>query len=130
LIDGKFFDVAVGLLTKEIPKEKKSKVETSRIYKATTYVPTAFVFSERANNNYNKQLERWMLARLKFKVLILLNSLLEMRSSDSVVSRIMRSLPLQVLKVNLVKVYRKYKKTYGTTYSMDAFKHVVNFLYI
>jgi len=123
MIDGKFFDVAVGLLSKKIPKEKKAKTETSRIYKANTYVPTGFNFNERMSNN-NRQLERWMLSRLKYKVMILLNSLLEMRSSDSVVSRIMRSLPLQVLKINLVKVYRKYKKTYGTTYSMDAFKHV------
>jgi len=122
MIDGKFFDVAVGLLSKKIPKEKKAKTETSRIYKANTYVPTGFNFNERMSNN-NRQLERWMLSRLKYKVMILLNSLLEMRSSDSVVSRIMRSLPLQVLKINLVKVYRKYKKTYGTTYSMDAFKH-------
>ena len=124
MIDGKFFDVAVGLLTKEIPKEKKSKVETSRIYKATTYVPTAFVFSERANNNYNKQLERWMLARLKYKILILINSLLEMRSSDVIIKRIMRTLPLEILQKNMVKVFRKYKKTYKNNYSMQAFKHV------
>ncbi|EGR33077.1 MIR domain protein [Ichthyophthirius multifiliis] len=47
---------------------------------------------------------------IKYKTLILTNSLLELNNSNQIVKRIMRSFPLQLLKLNLIDVYQKYFK--------------------
>lgn len=61
------------------------------------------------------QLKRWMLERIKYKCMILVCSLLEMKQGYNVVKRVIRSLPLEVLKRNLSDIYRRYKKKYGAT---------------
>ena len=126
MIDGKFFDVAIGLLSKDIPKEKRKLEDITKDKNGISYLSIAVVAVSRVNKQ-NKPLERWMLSRLKYKVLILINSLLEMRTSDTVIRRIMRSLPLEILKTNLVKVFRRFKKTHNLAYTMEAFKHVSSF---
>lgn len=40
--------------------------------------------------------------------MILVTSLLELNSEPEVIKKIMRSLPLEVLKKNLVEIYKKY----------------------
>ena len=72
---------------------------------------------------YTKPLDLWMRERLRYKVLILVNSLME-RSHSSVVKRIMRALPLDILKKNITTVYKRYKAMYKDKYTMDCFKHV------
>jgi len=122
LIDGKFFEVASGILSKEIKKPKNKEDEnedeekTSKKQKKKT--------QKLEKDKKNEELEPWMLARLKYKILILVNSLLEMRKSDAVVKRIMRSLPLDILKKNLIKIFKRYRKQYGKNYTMDVLKHV------
>lgn len=59
------------------------------------------------------RLKRWMLERIKYKCMILITSLLEMKQGFNVVKRIIRSLPSEVLKTNLCDTYRRYKKKYG-----------------
>ena len=103
----------------------RRKSEKKRLVRNSTY----FVSSYSANPIYNsaqqnRELEAWMLSRLKYKVLILVNSLLE-RSSGAVIKRIMRSLPLDVLKKNLTKIYKSYKNMYGENYVMESLKHVI-----
>jgi len=128
LIDGKFFEVVLGLLTKEKtgPKQK----DRPRLSKANNGIKRAntnYVLSYSASSIdnpaiYTKPLDPWMRERLRYKVLILVNSLME-RSHSSVVKRIMRALPLEVLKKNITTVYKKYKAMYKDKYTMDCFKH-------
>jgi hypothetical protein len=62
--------------------------------------------------------------------MILVMSLLEQRRSDQIVKRIMRSLPMDVLKRNIAKIYKRYKKLYGDKYIPEALGHVreLNFI--
>ena len=66
--------------------------------------------------------------------MILVSSLLEVNNDSSVMKRLLRSLPLDILKSNLVSIYKKYKKLYGKDYTMEALKHVylifINFFYL
>ena len=72
------------------------------------------------------ELSSWRIARIKYKTMILVLSLLEMRSGDSVIKRIMRALPIDVLKKNMIYVYTNYKEQYGNEYVEDALNHVIN----
>lgn len=113
------------LFNKKIRSKKnrrKSKPATESA-KKSAYLLAAFMADGGAAPQQSKELEPWMLARLKYKVLILVNSLLE-RSSKSVIKRVMRSLPLEVLKKNLLKIFKKYKELYGNTFVMESLKHV------
>lgn len=67
-----------------------------------------------------------MLERIKYKVMVLVTSLLELNSDSLAIKRIMRSLPIEILKKNLTSIYKKHKKLYGPTYTQDALKHVIN----
>lgn len=69
-------------------------------------------------------IERWMLERLKYKCMVLVTSLLELNSDDMAIKRIMRSLPIEVLKENLISVYKKYHKMYGDEYTSDCVGHI------
>jgi len=61
---------------------------------------------------------------------ILVLSLLEMRKDDTVTKRIMRSLPIEVIKRNIAKIWKKYKKLYGTEYVKESLGHVMALLLI
>lgn len=65
-----------------------------------------------------------MLERLKYKCMVLVSSLLELNSDHMAIKRIMRSLPIEVLKENLIGVYRKHRKMYGNAYTTESLKHV------
>lgn len=47
-------------------------------------------------------MERWMLERIKYKSMVLVSSLLELNSDSLAIKRIMRSLPIDILKDNLI----------------------------
>ncbi len=57
--------------------------------------------------------------------MILVNSLLEMKRTDNIVKRIIRSLPIEILKRNMVDLYKRYKKTYGIIFTNESLKHVL-----
>ena len=56
--------------------------------------------------------------------MVLTTSLLELNTDDSAIRRIMRSLPVDVLKENMISVYKNYKKEYGDRYARDAVNHI------
>ena len=53
-----------------------------------------------------------------------------MRKDDTVTKRIMRSLPIEVIKRNIAKIWKKYKKLYGTEYVKESLGHVMALLLI
>lgn len=55
--------------------------------------------------------------------MIMVTSLLELNSSSTVIKRIMRSLPLEVLKTNLKEIFKRYKELYGDSYTYESLKH-------
>lgn len=69
------------------------------------------------------RISSWQLSRLKYKTMVLVMSLIEMNTDKSALKRIMRSLPLGLLKKNLMQIYFKYKKFYKKMYVMDIFNH-------
>ena len=70
----------------------------------------------------------WMIERLKYKVLVLILSLLEMRETIGpeaiILQRIMRSLPVNVLEKNMCRVFKKFKKMYQMEYTIDSLEHI------
>jgi inositol 1,4,5-triphosphate receptor type 1/inositol 1,4,5-triphosphate receptor type 3 len=77
------------------------------------------------SNVSENKIKLWQLEQLTYKCMILVTSLLELNTDNLVIKRIMRSLPLVVLKKNLILTFKKYKHMYGNTYSMDCLKHVI-----
>lgn len=68
-----------------------------------------------------------MVARLQNKCLILILSLLEKRDvkgDNSIVKRIMRNLPMNVLERHLGKIFKKYEMIYGMDYVIESLKHL------
>lgn len=61
--------------------------------------------------------------------MVLVNSLLEMKHNDNITKRIIRSLPIEILKKNMTDLYKRYKKTYGIIFINESLKHV-NFIII
>lgn len=59
--------------------------------------------------------------------MVLVNSLLEMKHNDNIVKRIIRSLPIEILKKNIVDSYKRYKKTYGVNFINESLNHVICF---
>lgn len=93
---------------KTVSKKTKKKTKLIELSKAKK------VFKTNENPNI---LKRWMLERIKYKCMILVTSLLEKKQGYNVVKRIIRSLPLEVLKRNLCEIYRRYKKNHGSNIS-------------
>lgn len=58
-----------------------------------------------------------MLERIKYKVMVLITSLLELNSDSLAIKRIMRSLSIEILKKNMTSIYKRHKKLYGPTYT-------------
>lgn len=70
----------------------------------------------------------WMQERLKYKVLVLILSLLEMRETTGpesvILKRIMRSLPVNVLEKNMCRVFKMFKKIYKLEYTIESLEHI------
>jgi hypothetical protein len=68
-----------------------------------------------------------MVARIQNKILVLVLSLMEMREikgKHSIIKRIMRNLPFNVLERHLAKVYKSVNTVYGDRYLMESFHHM------
>jgi inositol 1,4,5-triphosphate receptor type 1/inositol 1,4,5-triphosphate receptor type 3 len=72
-------------------------------------------------------MEKWMTARLKYKTLVIVLSLLERRKDELITKRIMRSLPIDILKRNIAKIWKGYKKQYGTDFVNESLGNVILF---
>lgn len=58
-------------------------------------------------------------------------SLVELQKENTVIKRIIRSLPLDILKDNIIRIFKKYKKMYPDgRYIHDCLKHVKIFLFM
>ena len=67
-----------------------------------------------------------MLERLKYKCMVLVSSLLELNSDPNAIKRILRSLPINVLKKNLIVIYKKHLKMYKKLgYNKESLGHVI-----
>ena len=78
-------------------------------------------------SNSMDPIEDWMVARIQNKILILILSLLEMREvkgTNTMVRRIMRNLPFQILERHLTKVYRRLTEIYKDQYLMESLDHM------
>ena len=77
-------------------------------------------------------LEPWHIEQLRYKSMILLNSLLEMRDirkSDVIIKRIIRAIHVEDLERLMTQVYRAHKKLYPSKeLRMESFGHV-NFFF-
>lgn len=61
--------------------------------------------------------------------MILVMSLVELRKENTVIKRIIRSLPVEILKSYIIKIYKRYKKLYPDgRYVHECLKHV-NYLF-
>ena len=66
---------------------------------------------------------KWMLERLKYKCMILVTSLIEMKETDDILLRIMRSLPIDLLKNQMRKNFKKYSSVYQDQYLKESLEH-------
>lgn len=76
------------------------------------------------NSTRYSDLQPWQIAQLKYKCMILLNSLWESRQTPKTVGRIMRSIPLDILKKNIAEIYKQYKDMYKDSLTEKAYGHV------
>ena len=74
--------------------------------------------------NEEEKLQRWMVARLKYKCSITLISLLEARKDNDIVLRMFKSLHIDILKRNITDIYILFMKLYNGKYFQDCFLHV------
>ncbi|EGR27785.1 MIR domain protein, partial [Ichthyophthirius multifiliis] len=72
----------------------------------------------------NQKIHVGQVARLKYKCLITINSLLEFQDQKSnFIGNIMRNIPLQILTSNLTKIYILWKKYSNNDYNKDLFNN-------
>ncbi len=76
--------------------------------------------SLRQNGNFY---EKWMISRIKYKCLITLESLLEGNRDFKILKKMIKALPVQILKKNITWIYEKYRRIYGEKYTDEAFNN-------
>ena len=89
------------------------------------------VIKENKDDNNLKDLEKFQISRLQHKFMILIMGLLETRDlkdSDIIMKRIVRSLPKELIEQKITHIYMQYRKLYDKKYIIQAFGHV--FFYI
>ncbi|CAD8131502.1 unnamed protein product [Paramecium pentaurelia] len=114
--DSKFFDVVQEMF----PLRKNAAIQQKTIKVAAT--KRISVLPSQTTSNL---LTRGMKAQLQNKILVLVLSLLEnreIRGKNSIIKRIMRVLPMNVLERHLSKIYKKWFNKYTGDYNMQAFE--------
>jgi hypothetical protein len=112
IIDSKFLEVASGLLSLD---EKSDLLEKYR-----------FLIGEstKTPNKAEKCLKGWMIAHLKHKCMITIQSLLEGQIDNYVITRMIRALNIEIFKENLISFYLSYLNLYNKGYyDYDLFGH-------
>lgn len=121
VIDGKFLELACTLLSLD---EKSGTAEVYKFIKKTEYADTVSdtLSPEEEETLY---LTGWMVAHLKYKCMITILSLLEGRKDDYVLTRLIRTFNIEILKENLKSIYMSYVKQYSSKYyDNDIFNHI------
>ena len=125
--ESKFFDIVIDLfpLRKDNQNTKSSRTQSL----ASSSKSGKKTLAQRKKSKFasSDELEKWQPARLQNKVLVLVLSLLEMREikgKNSIIKRIMRNLPMNVLEKHMSKVFKKFNNIYKSQYLMEAFEHL------
>lgn len=77
-----------------------------------------------------RNLEKYQIARIQHKLMILTMALLEMRDlkeSEIVMKRIVRALPKELIELKITQIYLQYRSLYNKNYISEAFGHVFFF---
>lgn len=112
IIDSKFLEVASGLLSLD------EKVDILEKYK--------YLIGEniKTPNKGEYCLKGWMIAHLKHKCMITIQSLLEGQVDNYVITRMIRALNIEIFKENLISLYISYLNEYSKGYyESDIFGH-------
>ena len=117
IIDGKFLELVSTLLSMGLEGDNYGdrKIEN---YDVT---------SEGGNiyEDEKSTLEDWMIAHLKYKAMITVLSLMEGRTDNYIVTRLIRSFNLEILKENLKSIFIDYVRMYGADfYDFEIFDHI------
>lgn len=84
-----------------------------------------FIFSEETQKKV-KPFNGEQIAKLQYKLLVLVQGLLEMRNmreSDIIIKKITQALPRDVLELKLLEIYENFKKAYSKQYILAAFNN-------
>lgn len=112
IIDSKFLEVASGLLSLD------EKLDTLEKYR--------YLIGEniKTPNKSEFCLKGWMIAHLKHKCMITIQSLLEGQVDNYIITRMIRALNIEIFKENLISLYISYLTLYNKGYyDYDIFKH-------
>lgn len=123
VVNSKFIDLCSELLSLD------ENLDDTQLYKnlASNYVQTdetSLTHSLFFDEDEDLKLAGWMIAHLKFKCLLTLLSLFEGRKDNFIVTRLIRSLNLDILKENLKNIYINlfdYLNTHN--YNWNLFSH-------
>ena len=107
-------------------KKKKKKDKGEKVERRRTRNSNIFSKSREKDEKVNnvQSMQPWMLVRLKYKIMILTLGVLEMRKDDAIIKRVIRAIPLDILKENMMQIYKDYKHIYKKSYTMDCLQHV------
>lgn len=62
--------------------------------------------------------------------MVLILSLLESKKNNDIVKRIMMALPIEALKKDMGKIFKRFKKMYKGEYTLESLNHVYIYAYI
>lgn len=69
-------------------------------------------------------IHKYLSFSILIQCIISLESILEGQKDTLILRKIIKNLPIDLLKQNLAWIYEKYQKMYGTVYENEAFNHV------
>ncbi|CAG9323264.1 unnamed protein product [Blepharisma stoltei] len=114
IIDGQFVEIASNLLAID---EYKDGIE---VYEA---LKNEKIYDKFVTNQV-ECLKGWMISHLKYKCMITILALLEARNDNYVISRLIRAFHTELLKENLISIFKNYVELYGIDhYDYDIFNH-------
>jgi hypothetical protein len=112
IVESKYLEYVNEILMEKVPRipEDRQDLDTS------TVMTIKNILEEEG-------LTVWMKCHLKYKCMILLTSLIEMKTSDAIVRKIMQFIPKETLINLLIECFRGHLMLYDYRYSTEAFKH-------
>jgi hypothetical protein len=118
LVDSKFLDLAASLLCIDEEYYKTCSIYDHGHKK---------VLKKLMHSDSVQRLEGWMISHLKYKCMITIHALLEGGTDSYIITRLIRALNIDMLKENLVNIYKAYKNKYGGNYyENDVFNHFIS----
>lgn len=112
IIDSRFLEVASGLLSIDEKSDCLAKYEN------------LVGESGKATGKSENCLSGWMIAHLKYKCMITIQSLLEGQIDNYVITRMIRALNIEIFKENLISLYLSYLDNYHKSYyDYSLFQH-------